>query len=87
MRRPLMLIAVASSLFCLHLGSAEADDPDARVRICVKGHHNTGMIQGKGVVVCAKCELKAASSSPENKCRDFADLKKALKYWDKYCCD
>jgi hypothetical protein len=73
------------SFFCLTF--ATAVDPVAKMRICVKGQHDTGMRKGKYAVTCAKCELKRGAEGLERGCRDFYDPKQALKYWDKHCCD
>lgn len=84
-----LFTVAAATMFLFGLGAMypEAGDSASTFRICVTGYHNTGIVRGKNVVVCHKCVLKAGSDTPEGKCRDFSDAKKAKQYWDKYCCD
>jgi hypothetical protein len=84
-----LFTVAAATMFLFGLGAMypEAGDSTSTFRICVTGHHNTGMVRGKNVVTCAKCELKVGSDTPEAKCRDFSDPKQAKQYWDKNCCE
>lgn len=79
------VLVMLTSFFCSV--SLEAADPETKLRICVKGYHDTGMRSGKRAIACAKCEVRRGSEALERGCRDFYDPKQALKYWDKYCCD